>query len=194
MNFRFLYNLLLIVVFTSCTNNNNPVSIESTNKDLELVNGILELNKVPFSGILTTHFYNGNLNYEICYLNGKKDGREKHWFENGSLAQERFYINGFKSGIHRAWWDSQHPKFVYHFNDKGEFNGEVKEWYRSGRLYMSFNYENGKEVGSQKLWKSDGTIKANYEVVNGERFGLIGLKKCYNISISMVPEIIVQNR
>ena len=47
---------------------------------------------------------------------------------------------------------------------------------------MSFNYINGKEAGKQLLLKSNGNIKANYEVVNGERFGLIGLKKCYTVT------------
>ena len=58
---------------------------------------------------------------------------------------------------------------------------------------MSFHYKNGKEVGSQRLWKADGSIKANYEVVGGERFGLIGLKKCYNMDISEITKIVKQN-
>ena len=32
------------------------------------------------------------------------------------------------------------------------------------------------------IWDLDGNIKANYEVINGERYGLIGLKKCFTIS------------
>ena len=48
---------------------------------------------------------------------------------------------------------------------------------------MFFNYKKGKESGSQRLWKTDGSIKANYDVVNGERFGLIGLKKCYQVTV-----------
>ena len=48
---------------------------------------------------------------------------------------------------------------------------------------MAFHYIDGKEVGSQKLWQEDGRIKANYEVKNGERFGLIGLKKCDPVQI-----------
>ena len=43
--------------------------------------------------------------------------------------------------------------------------------------FRDFNYINSKETGSQKLWYETGKIKANYEVINGERFGLIGLKK-----------------
>ena len=31
------------------------------------------------------------------------------------------------------------------------------------------------------LWDLNGNIKANYEVINGERYGLIGLKKCFTV-------------
>ena len=34
------------------------------------------------------------------------------------------------------------------------------------------------------MWKYDGTIQANYEVVNRDRFGLIGLKKCYTVTVN----------
>ena len=181
MNFKIIYILVLAIVFTSCTNTNNGVSIDASNSELELVNGILELKKNPFTGILISHFSNNALRSEVFYTDGKKDGSEKQWFENGKLSQERFYKKGLKSGIHSGFWNSEQLKFKYYFNDRGEYNGEVKEWYRTGQLYMSFNYENGKEKGSQRLWKVDGSIKANYEVVKGERFGLIGLKKCSNV-------------
>ncbi|MEP5340414.1 MAG: hypothetical protein ABJL44_06055 [Algibacter sp.] len=182
MNYRLFYIILIISVVTSCRDTNNIPSIQSVNKDLVLVNGVLELNKVPFSGRLISNFFNGNLKSEMFYKDGKKNGSEKYWLENGDLAQERFYTNGLKTGIHSAWWNLETPKFVYHFNNQGEFDGEVKEWYRSGQLYMHFNYKKGKESGSQRLWKIDGSVKANYEVVNGERFGLIGLKKCYQVT------------
>ena len=182
MNYRILHIIILVSVFTSCTNERNEVTVESSTDGLELVNGVLEFNKIPFSGRLINSFSKDKLKSEIFYTEGEKHGSEKFWFESGVLAQERFYINGFKSGMHRAWWSSNQPKFVYHFNNRGAFDGEVKEWYKTGQLYMSFNYKNGKEKGSQRLWKVDGTIKANYEVIHGDRFGLIGLKKCSNVS------------
>ena len=74
--------------------------------------------------------------------------------------------------------------FEYHFNKKGEFHGIVKEWYKSGQIFRDFNYFAGKELGRQRMWKYDGTIKANYEVVNRDRFGLIGLKKCYTVTVN----------
>ena len=46
----------------------------------------------------------------------------------------------------------------------------------------NFNFIEGVEDGPQKLFKLNGAIKANYIVVNEERYGLIGLKKCYSVT------------
>lgn len=176
-----LHIVLLVALLVSCTSVQEENAIDASTKGLVLVNGVLELEGRPFTGKLLSWYSDQILKSEIVYKEGKKHGSEKYWFENGELAQERYYVDGLKSGIHKAWWGPDRPKFVYHFNNQGAFHGEVKEWYRSGQLYMSFNYNHGKENGSQRLWKMDGTIKANYEVVNGERFGLIGLKKCNGV-------------
>ena len=83
---------------------------------------------------------------------------------------------------HLGWWEDGTPKFEYHFNTKGAYEGKRKEWYKNGQLVRDFNYVSGKEVGSQRMWAKNGKIRANYEVKNGERFGLIGLKKCYTVN------------
>lgn len=182
MKFKPKYIIILSVFFIACLSEEKPLVLDASNPNLILVNGVLKLDDIPFSGHLNTYYPNVQLKSEIQYYKGKKHGKEMRWFKNGDLAMERFYINGFKSGIHRAWWENGNQKFEYYFNDIGEYHGSVKEWGKTGELYMSFNYIKGKESGSQRLWKSDGTIKANYEVVNGERFGLIGLKKCYTVT------------
>ena len=181
MKFKFLHIIILVIVFTACKNN-NKLTLESSNDRLVTVNGILQYNKALFTGRLVSYYNEKKLKTEIFFTDGKKNGTEKHWFENGSLAIERFYENGFKVGLHKAWWENGNPKFEYHFNDKGEFHGDLKEWYQTGAILKDFNYKNGKEFGSQRLWKLNGSIKANYEVVSGDRFGLIGLKKCYKVT------------
>ena len=156
--------------------------VEVSNPFLSLNNGVLFHEKLPFSGILVSYYSEEQLKSEVHYYNGKKHGQEKKWYANKDLAEVRYYTNGNKSGTHEAWWPNGNKKFDYHFNNKGEYHGNVTEWYRAGQTFKAFNYINGKEVGSQKLWQNDGRIKGNYEVVNGERFGLIGLKKCYTVT------------
>ncbi len=170
-----------MIVFHSCKPE-MKYEIVDTNKHLELVNGIMFLNKVPLTGHIVSYYETHKVKSDIQYTQGKKHGYEKHWYEDGSKKIERYYFEGFKTALHKGWWRDGKLKFEYSFNKKGEYNGMVKEWYKTGQLFRDFNYVKGKEVGRQRLWKIDGTIKANYEVVNGERFGLIGLKKCYTVT------------
>ncbi len=167
----------------SCNSVHDHVIIDASHPDIKLKNGILYYNRLPFSGGLITYFENKLFKSYIEYKNGKKHGFEKHWNVDANLIVKRYYLKGKKAGIHKAWWNNGNLKFEYHFNEKGEYDGSVKEWYETGPLFKAFNYENGKEKGSQNLWDITGKIKANYEVVNGERFGLIGLKKCYQVTV-----------
>ncbi|NER14156.1 hypothetical protein GWK08_11940 [Leptobacterium flavescens] len=174
---------VLPLLITTCQEENRPIlKLKESDERLTLRNGILYFKKRVFTGFLVTYFPKGDLRSKIEYKDGRKHGFEQQWFTNGKLALDRHYTKGKKTGVHRAWWEKGSPKFTYHFNHSGEYHGSVKEWYPSGRLYRYFNYTNGKETGRQQLWKDDGSIKANYQVVEGERFGLIGLKKCYTVT------------
>lgn len=183
MKYFNLYIVLLCILLHSCFNKSAQLNVGFENPDLELVNGILYFNENPFSGNIVSYFDESNLSSKIQYVDGRKHGYEKHWFADGTLSEERHYLKGYKSGIHKAWWDKNILRFEYHFNNFGAYNGSVKEWYKSGQLFKAFNYKDGLEVGRQRLWKIDGNVKANYDVVNGERFGLIGLKKCYKVTV-----------
>ncbi|MEW4924767.1 hypothetical protein [Algibacter sp. 2305UL17-15] len=165
----------------SCNTSSTSQIVDVLDINLKLDNGILFYDEVPFKGILVSYYDPENLKSKIEYADGKKHGLETQWYRNGDKMIERFYREGFKTGIHKSWWQDGTQKFEYHFNEKGEFHGIVKEWYKNAQIFRDFNYVDGKELGSQRMWKNDGTIKANYEVVNGERFGLIGLKKCYTV-------------
>ena len=178
-----LHIVLLVSICVSCNSKHSNKIIDASNPNLKLDNGILYYKNVPFSGDLITHFENRSFKSYTEYKNGKKHGSEKYWNVDADLVVERYYFKGNKTGIHKAWWNNRNLKFEYHFNKKGEYHGNVKEWYETGQLFRVFNYENGKETGSQKLWYETGKIKANYEVIKGERFGLIGLKKCYQVTV-----------
>ena len=178
-----LHIVLISIIFSSCSRTEKFDKLDISNEALLLTNGVLYYKDSPFTGRIVSYNDESRFKSEAKYENGKKHGYEKQWLYNGHLIMNRYYVKGQKAGIHKAWWESGNLKFEYHFNNKGEYNGPVKEWYKSGQIFRDFNYDDGKEVGSQKMWKLDGSIKANYEVVNGERFGLIGLKKCYQVTV-----------
>ena len=169
--------LIFLGLFYSCESKTS-LALSLDDSRLKLDNGQLYLDQDLFQGYLISRYDSDSLKSKVFYAQGRKQGIEQFWFENGSLATERKYSKGIKIGIHKAWWENGNPKFEYHFDPNGAYHGSVLEWYENGNQYRKFNYSHGKEAGRQTMLDIDGKIKANYDVANGERFGLVGLKKC----------------
>lgn len=177
--------VIVIIVFPllwllSCER--EELVVDKTSTELELVNGVLYYQNNPFNGLLVSRYDDASFKMKLKYKEGRKHGYEKQWHLNGELSQSRSYSQGIKIENHIGWWEDGVKKFNYHYNEKGEYHGNRKEWYKNGQLVRDFNYSNGKEIGSQRMWTDSGKIRANYEVKKGERFGLIGLKKCYTVN------------
>ena len=175
--------IIFCIYFCLVSCSGEELLVDKTSTELELVNGVLYYQNTPFDGLLVSKYRDGSFKMKLQYAGGRKDGYEKQWFRNGQLSQTRWYSEGLKTGNHSGWWEGGTQKFTYQFNEKGEYEGSRKEWYRNGNLILDFNYSNGKEIGSQRMWTDSGKIRANYVVKNGERYGLIGLKKCYSVNI-----------
>lgn len=177
----------LIFSFFSCQEKQNSEVVQvvkSGDENLQLTNGTLLYNNVPFTGVFKHYDALNKTNNETHYAAGYKEGLEVKKYDGGIIAEERFYKKGLKRGIHKGFWEDGSQKFEFGFNEKGSYEGSFREWYRNGQLVKQFNFVNGKENGSQKMWQPNGKIRANYVVKNGERFGLIGLKKCYTVNVT----------
>ena len=175
--------IVFIVGSLFCCKQQDGARIEEYDStSFETKNGVLFFKGTPFYGVLHSYDSINETRNVISYLNGKKHGEERKLYSNNKPAEHRTYERGIKVGIHKGWWKNGQQKFEYVFNDQGYYHGKLREWYANGQLFKAFQYENGVEVGSQKMWLSNGNIRANFTVVNGERFGLIGLKKCITIN------------
>lgn len=140
-----------------------------------------------FSGYRFTLYANGDTAVLQSYFNGVEEGTQKKWYPHHQLQEERFYINGKKEGLHRGWWPDGKEKFAFTaYSNKNE--GEFKEWYSSGLLQKFFHYKNGQEEGSQRLWWDNGSVRANYVIRDGKKYGLIGLKTCINPYDSIIKK------
>ena len=132
-----------------------------------------------FSGIQYALYPNMDTIFVKPFLNGLAEGVQKQWYSNKILAEERLYVTNKKEGVHKGWWENGNPKFCYHFFDD-EYDGEVMEWYFGGQLFKKFHYAMGYEEGSERLWYEDGSVRANYVIKKGRKYGLIGIKICRN--------------
>lgn len=138
-----------------------------------------------FSGYRYALYANGDTALLQSYFNGVEEGFQKKWYPNRQLAEQRFYINGKKEGEHRSWWPDGKPKMA--FTAEGDvYNGEFREWYATGLPAKEFHYVNGQEEGSEKLWWNNGSIRANYVIRGGKKYGLLGMKICINTIDSII--------
>lgn len=187
---RFLNNLLLSLPFIvlGCSQANQKVDViwlESTNENLQNVNGIVFNSDQRFTGALLTFYPATRDTAEVSrYLEGKEDGIWRKYFMNGELMQERSYSRGKKTGDYKSWWPNGKKKLHYRFAN-GEYEGTCQEWNENGRLVQEMNYKNGHEEGSQKMYYDNGKIRSNYTIIKGRRYGLLGTKNCINVADSV---------
>lgn len=132
-----------------------------------------------FSGKLFSVYENGDTALIACFWNGLQEAEVKKWYPNQQISEYRSYLAGKKEGVQKAWWPNGNPKFEF-IASEDAYEGVLKEWNEKGFLIKLFHYSKGQELGSQRLWWDDSTVRANYEIRNGKKYGLIGIKLCSN--------------
>jgi antitoxin component YwqK of YwqJK toxin-antitoxin module len=152
---------------------------EATDGAFNFKQDTLYYNLKKYSGKQFILYPNKDTLFIKSYLNGLLEGVQKQWYENKILNEKRLYIANKKEGLHQGWWENGKPKYKYHF-ENDEFQGEVLEWYQTGQLFKKFHYDKGHEEGSQRLWFEDASVRANYVIKKGKKYGLIGIKICKN--------------
>jgi antitoxin component YwqK of YwqJK toxin-antitoxin module len=193
-----LLNKLFIVcciIFIGCKNPANEQSIHETTQPSLLVNqldssfinqnGIILWHEKPFTGrIFALYPSSADTAATQEFINGLENGEWKKWYPGHQIKEIRFFDNGKKVGVYTIYWENGNKQLEYHFvND--EYEGLCREWNEAGNLTRGMNYVKGHEEGSQKWWYDNGKIKANYVIINGRRFGLLGTKNCINVSDSI---------
>ncbi len=191
MKIRFM---LLLSIVIGCSKAKNIVDIPknfvaANSKQLTEQNMKLMYKKEPFSGylILIDSLNSKDTLEKIGYWKGFQHGISRKWYSNRQVKEIRNYRNGQKHGLQQAFWQNGNKKFEFTAqNDAPE--GEMQEWDIHGKLFHLGHYKNGQEEGTQKLWYDNGKIRANYVIIDGKRYGLLGTKNCKNVGDSLVPD------
>ena len=127
--------------------------------------------------VVVERYASGQVKREASYRKGQLDGVVRGWFENGALEYERTYRAGREEGTHRGWYDTGARRFEYEYR-AGVSEGEQRQWYPSGQPYTVFHHAQGHELGQQQMWNPDGSVRSNYVVRDGRRYGLLGAMGC----------------
>jgi len=184
--------LFLFIVILGCREPKSPKDLTApilikvnSSENFQLVNDIKFLNGKAFTGQIFTLYRDSKDTLSIkFYLEGKEHGQWNKFYKNGQLSEKRCFENGKKVGEFIAWWPNGKKQLDYWFKND-EYEGTCKEWGENGVLMKEMNYSKGYENGSQKWWYENGKIRANYVIINGRRYGLLGTKNCTNVSDSI---------
>jgi len=140
--------------------------------------GVLYANGLPYSGYLFSLYpQSTDTAFVGGYVNGKAEGQHREYYPGGNPNSVRTFQQGRKEGQYMAWWYNGRPKLIYLF-ENDEYEGLCSEWAENGVIVRQMNYHLGREQGKQQAWDSEGKQLANYEVRNGRKYGITGVKGC----------------
>lgn len=193
---KYLLLLMMMIACAACveinrnqltfaTNETTMRHVSGQSADLSVNENRVYFQNKPFSGVIYQLDENtkDSLSSE-SYADGVLHGLSKKWYPNGQLMEIRYYQKGEKHGSQTAFYDNGNKKFEF-TAEHDQYEGELKEWNVDGKLIHLATFKNGQEEGPQKMWYDNGKIRANYVMLNGKRYGLLGTKNCKNVSDSI---------
>ena len=185
-----------IQILLSYINERNKLKLIKYNKSLQKIININIINYKSFSGRYiiyeSNNFgkeYEGGTNlliYEGEYLNGKRHGKGKEFWDNGNISFEGEYLNGKSNGKgkfyqvfgilrfegeylnNKQWIGTGYDDYgQIKYKLKNEINGKGKEYYwYNGKLFFEGDYLNGRKNGKGKEYYNNGKIKFEGEYFN----------------------------
>ena len=128
-----------------------------------------------FTGYGIHKYYNGAIEFQTYYKNGKLDGEIKEYYISGELKTKLLYDNGKSVELREYYKDGKLKQDKFYHNDK--LNGKLKQYYDNGQLQSEVTYIDGKPEPDIKWYSRDGHLQ--FEMVKtGKDFFV---PTCYNI-------------
>jgi antitoxin component YwqK of YwqJK toxin-antitoxin module len=184
---KFFRCYILVLLACSCSKKEPIVPkiywLKSSN-EITVLNDVVYINKDKYSGFLFELYPNQDTISSEGFSNGQLTGLCRKWYPNKKLLEERLYAGGKKNGKQLAFWENGNKRFEF-TSQNDAYEGELREWTFDGQLTHLAHFKEGQEEGSQKLWYDNGKIRANYVIIKGKRYGLLGTKNCKNVSDSI---------
>ncbi len=178
-----------VVFFLACSCSKNEPKVPKTywlksSNEITFLNDVVYLHKNKYSGFLFELYPNQDTILVEGFINGRLSGICKKWYPNKQIMESRFYFDGKKNGKQLTYWENGNKRVEFIAKNDG-YEGELKEWTWDGKLTHLAHFKEGQEEGAQKLWYDNGKIRANYVIIKGKRYGLLGTKNCKNVSDSI---------
>jgi antitoxin component YwqK of YwqJK toxin-antitoxin module len=144
-----------------------PSITERRRSELQLRDGRLLLQGVPFTGALVEYYENGKMKSRSRVSNGVLEGLSEGWHTNGVLQVSEHFTQGVSDG----------PRVKYHENGKklseanvvsGKINGSYQRWHDNGTLAERLYFIDGVATGEAASYFPDGSVKARVRLEHGK--------------------------
>ena len=109
------------------------------------------------NGKYESFFENGNLNFEVNYVNDLKQGKEVYYYLNGHISSTLMYKNGVLEGDVTYYYEEGQIKNVKSYVN-GKIEGTQTVYHKNGNIYQVSNYKNNKLHGFFTTYLNDGKI------------------------------------
>jgi antitoxin component YwqK of YwqJK toxin-antitoxin module len=130
--------------------------------------GIYYNGSTPFSGTDITKYLGGNKKMEVSYVDGKKEGICKTWFESGALNEIRYYKNNEMDGTWVVYNEAGVKTSVANYKN-GFKHGKWLIWNDKGSLIYRLSYKNGEKSGVWKNYDDEGKLINKRYYKSGEK-------------------------
>jgi antitoxin component YwqK of YwqJK toxin-antitoxin module len=180
---NYIVSAVVVFLLMSCSGvNTNKSFISRQSLLISEKEEVIYFKNKAFNGILFEMYPNQKDTFStVTYEDGLMNGISKKWFPSHRMMEYREYQKGKKNGKQIAFWENGFKRFEYDAKND-VIDGIFREWTANGKLFHFATYVDGREEGVQKMWYDNGKIRANYIVLNGRRYGLLGTKNCKNVS------------
>ncbi len=197
----FLVTIGICLAITSQAQNNKssePVKRQVVRRvkteQLENINEVYYLNKVPYTGVTFDYFDNNTLMQEINWVNGILEGTKTEYFpgglirakvnfkagkrhgpfifyhDNGNIKLDGNYFDDALDSTINAYYNNGKPKYIHHY-DKGVMVGELITFYKNGNIEQKTMLKNERPHGLMLTYYEAGNIRMETNHNEGIREG-----------------------
>lgn len=154
----------------------NSETLQITYYPNRVINGIGVINAIGQENGKWEYFHgrSGRLLSKGEYVDGKREGEWKWYYEDGTLKEVSRFKNGNREGESEQYFPNGLPSFKASYKN-GSLDGNYTAYDISGYKTQSGTMENGKLEGTVTTYYEDGTTKATINYLGGKLSGELTL-------------------
>lgn len=119
-------------------------------------------------GIWKKYYENGKVKHELTYKANKPDGYAKFYYETGIVSEEGLWRNNKWVGEYKFFFENGNLSYEWNYNDQGKRSGQQKYYHSNGKLMIEGDWQEGKESGIIKEYDNTGKLIAEKNFSNGQ--------------------------